>query len=240
MNMTIRPATQEEQKYAARQSAQLSGQTGCIGILFADLDKDGPGFYSDWIDQRGYLKTEQFTEEFEKVINTLRLDKTTGWPLKNRDTLAFYCARFPLAEIKGDEKRSCFCVETENYIYLLRVDPRVGQDNLSCYCYRRDWLTQHIECAHRGIRFIDTNYNELFRINDGEKIRITYPTGLVKELECRYIDDYHLQVGHERMNLYHICEFAERMESTGCKVEPVIDGTRAQNQSKTKERGNER
>ena len=35
---------------------------------------------------------------------------------------------------------------------------------------------------------------------------------------CRYIDDYHLEVGS---NLYHICEFAERMEQNGNTVIPL-------------------
>ena len=35
---------------------------------------------------------------------------------------------------------------------------------------------------------------------------------------CRYIDDYHVEIGD---NLYHICEFAERMEQNGHIYEPV-------------------
>jgi hypothetical protein len=34
---------------------------------------------------------------------------------------------------------------------------------------------------------------------------------------CRYIDDYHVEIGD---NLYHICEFAERMEQNGHTCEP--------------------
>lgn len=37
---------------------------------------------------------------------------------------------------------------------------------------------------------------------------------------CRYIDDYHVEIGN---NLYHICEFAERMEYGGHTCEPVRD-----------------
>jgi hypothetical protein len=35
---------------------------------------------------------------------------------------------------------------------------------------------------------------------------------------CKYIDDYHLYVGN---CCYHICEFAEKMELNGSKVEPI-------------------
>lgn len=35
---------------------------------------------------------------------------------------------------------------------------------------------------------------------------------------CRYIDDYHVEVGR---NLYHICQFAELMERNGNTVIPL-------------------
>ena len=55
--------------------------------------------------------------------------------------------------------------------------------------------------AERGIRFIDPHYQEQFRIADGEKISIKLGDGKTMERTCRYIDDYHLEVG---TNLYHI------------------------------------
>lgn len=35
------------------------------------------------------------------------------------------------------------------------------------------------------------------------------------------IDPHHVEVGFGSMNLFHICEFAERMEESGAKIEPV-------------------
>ena len=49
--------------------------------------------------------------------------------------------------------------------------------------------------AERGIRFIDPHYQEQFRIADGEKISIKLGDGKTMERTCRYIDDYHLEVG---------------------------------------------
>ena len=40
------------------------------------------------------------------------------------------------------------------------------------------------------IRFIDHDYKELFRIPDGDKIRITTSDGESFDRVCRYIDDY--------------------------------------------------
>lgn len=71
--------------------------------------------------------------------------------------------------------------------------------------------------ANRDIRFIDSHYKELFRIPDGEHIIVTDRYGKMKSYPCRYIDDYHLEVGR---NLFHICEFAERMEQDCCTYRP--------------------
>ncbi len=73
-------------------------------------------------------------------------------------------------------------------------------------------MIRHIKNAEQGIRFIDSGYKEKFRIPDGGKIIITYDWGEKTEKSCRYIDEYHTEVGS---NLYHICEFAERMERNG-------------------------
>ena len=72
--------------------------------------------------------------------------------------------------------------------------------------------------AEKGIRFINPNYKELFRIPDGDRVRLLYSDGENADRSCRYIDDYHVEVGD---NLYHICEFAERMERSHAKVIPL-------------------
>ena len=41
----------------------------------------------------------------------------------------------------------------------------------------KEWLDKHIQKAEQGIRFIDPNYKELFRIPDGGKIIITSSWG---------------------------------------------------------------
>lgn len=69
---------------------------------------------------------------------------------------------------------------------------------------------------NKEIRFIDSDYNELFRIKDGEYITVTTPNG-VTESRCKYIDEYHMQIGY---NTFHICEFAEIMERSGSTYRP--------------------
>lgn len=210
-----RAMIEAEDKYTFRQSTQISMQTGLIGHLRADMDTDGNGFFSSWFDFREELKTDKFKAEFDDVINSLREE---GDILHNRRALAKYCYCTPQSRMQEEPGYYGVRVDTEKYAYLLRLNPDRGEYNLYCYCYRRDWLDQHLKDAEKGIRFIDSHYKELFRIPDGGKIKIRYSWNEERVRTCRYIDNYHVEIGN---NLYHICEFAERMEQNGNTVIPL-------------------
>lgn len=70
----------------------------------------------------------------------------------------------------------------------------------------------------QSIRFITSNYRELFRIPDGGTILVTLPDRIFIE-KCGYIDDYHTKIGY---CVYHICEYAQLLEQNGgqCTPEP--------------------
>ena len=78
----------------------------------------------------------------------------------------------------------------------------------------------------KKIRFIDSQYQTLFYIPDGANIALTYSDGETAVRPCKFIDDYHTQVGN---NVYHICQFAEIMERNGASYmpEPEIMGDEA-------------
>ena len=215
MDLDMRALTEKEDKYTFSNSMQISMQCGLIGHLRADMDSDGNGFFSSWEDYRKELKTDEFKDEFDKVINSLREE---GDILYNRKSLAKYCHSSPQAKMNNEQDYYGVRVDTEKYAYLCRLNPNKGEYNLYCYCYIKDWLDKHIRSAEKGIRFITPEYKEKFRINDGEKIRITFSDGEVKDRVCRYIDDSHMEVGDD---LYHICEFAERMEQCGATFIPL-------------------
>lgn len=67
------------------------------------------------------------------------------------------------------------------------------------------------------IRFIDSQYNALFFVPDGGNIVLTYSDGEKLTRPCKYLDEYHVQIGS---NIYHICEFAEKMERNGTTYAP--------------------
>lgn len=213
--MEYRAITKSEQKYTFKQSYQLSSQTGFIGYLRGDFGSIGKEFWTTWNDFRKDLKTDEFKAEFDDVINGLR----EGDVLSGRKAMSSYCCSNPDSSFNDDRNHYGIRLDTDKYSYLMRLNPNKGEYNLYCYCYKKDWLNSHLERAERGIRFIDSNYNEMFRIADSGKISITKSNGERTEKFCRYIDDYHLEVG---TNLYHICEFAELCEKNGVIVEPVL------------------
>ncbi|MDR0294498.1 MAG: hypothetical protein LBH95_10160 [Oscillospiraceae bacterium] len=67
------------------------------------------------------------------------------------------------------------------------------------------------------IRFIRSDYTELFRIPDGGYITITHDDGEQLVRKCGYHGECHVDVGN---NLYHICQFAELMEKRGSTAAP--------------------
>jgi|GEM_PF-1797568 len=79
----------------------------------------------------------------------------------------------------------------------------------------------------KQIRFIDPQYNELFRIPEGGSIVITRPDGEmypgVQEQWvgiCEYLDDTHVSING---TCYHICQFAEIQQRIGATVMPEPD-----------------
>ena len=137
----------------------------------------------------------------------------------------FYTAWFDTAPFR---KTPEFQSEFSEVITAFREDPQYrgilhNLEDMKMLCTTRpqskmpDRLREH-ENAASGIRFITPNYEERFTVPDGDQILITSPDGAKTTRTCRYIDDYHLEVGK---NLYHICEFAEKMEQAGNTVIPL-------------------
>lgn len=198
-----------------QRTSQLKGQSGSIGHLRGNFGS-GEQFYTTWDEHNGRLKTPEFSSELDDVINKLR--SNAHGLLKSRRSMADFARKIPESSLKGAYTTEYgFRVDTEKFSYLLRCNPTQEDYNFYCFCYQREWLNDHLDRAKQDIRFIDSGYKELFRLPDGEQITIISVNGQKRDFTCRYIDEAHLEVGN---SLYHICEFAERMERSGSTYQP--------------------
>ena len=214
--MNLRPMTAEERKYGYDQSQQLTGQTGCIGYLSGTLDTGGR-FAPAWKGRRSALSTDEFEADRDVTLQSLRHE---GCILADRDRMQAYCLDHPDSAMDRECLEYGFRADTDKYAYLLRLNPRKG--GVYLYCYVREWLDRHIGNARKGIRFITSGYDNLFYLRDSEKIRIVTSDGRTMDRTCRFIDEFHLEVGaYPREEIYHICQFAELMERAGNRVSPV-------------------
>ena len=176
MQIKLKPWFGNERLYFYRQSQQLSGQTGQIGKLRADFDRDGNGFFSTWEDIRSDLKMDDFKTEFDNVINTLRFE-ADGTPLGGRKALTSFLSRQGESLLPNDGDWHGYRADTNNYSYFFRLKPQAGDYNVYVWCYKKDWLDDYMARAEKGIRFIDSNYNDKFTIPDGEKVKINFSDG---------------------------------------------------------------
>lgn len=217
--LSFRCAKENEMIYTFAQSQQLYMQTGCIGYLRGDFGH-GNEFYISWFDTAPFRKTPEFQSEFSEVITAFREDPQYRGILHNLEDMKMLCTTRPQSKMPDRlrEHSYVFRANTEKHAYLIRLFPQKGDYNFYIYAYQREHFERHLEKAASGIHFITPNYQERFTVPDGDKIRITLSDGEQFDRTCRYIDDYHLEVGN---NLYHICEFAERMEQNGNTVIPL-------------------
>ena len=72
-----------------------------------------------------------------------------------------------------------------------------------------------------AIRFIDSEYHQLFTVSDGANIVLTQLDGTRSTLPCQYLDDYHACIGNEA---FHIHQFALIQEQRGTVYLPEHPG----------------
>lgn len=203
------PLTKEEEKYAFCNSSQIALQAGLAGYLKADFGASGDEFFSSWFNFVAPLDSE-LKNELKSLILALR---SKGRILYNRESLAGFCTSLLAGSgIYGIR------IDGKSHSFLFRFNLDKDEYDVCCYCYIKSLLNEHIVKASRGIRFVNLDYDEIFRIPDGDKIKIVHPRNFIEYKVCRYIDETHLAVGK---NLYHIYEFAEIMNRLNATVEPV-------------------
>ena len=141
MYFSINPATVHERQCAYAQPDHPEREAGCIGYLRGDFGRDGDEFWTTWFDVHPKLKTSEFTEAFDKVINALRFAEAGGGLLKNRSCMNIYCRTQPESSFDGNYTQEyAFRIDTAQYSFMLRCIPVRGDYNFYCFCYVRQIL----------------------------------------------------------------------------------------------------
>lgn len=152
-----RAMIEAEDKYTFRQSSQISGQTGLIGYLRADMDTDGNGFFASWNDWRKDLKTDEFKAEFDEVINSLREE---GDILHNRKALASYCYLIPDLEAPESPK-------VGKYGMLRRAYLREHKDGIYTGMMLDGTLNRHLEEVDAQANRMMEELTEQLKVRNG-------------------------------------------------------------------------
>ena len=132
MEYSIFPLTQDEAPFLFT-DATKDQERGCIGHLRGDFGRDGREFWTSWWEHLSELKTQEFRNEFDEFVITLRKDSM----LRDRNSMAEFCARYPEARIPGAWHSDVFGfqVNTNRHRYYIRCFPHAGDYNFYIYCY---------------------------------------------------------------------------------------------------------
>lgn len=147
MDFSIRLMKPEERAFVYTQDQQTLHSSGCIGHLRVDMDSTGTGFFSSWDTHSPSLKDDAFKTEFDKLIHELRFNEDLGGVLANRSSMSKFCHAIPGSEITDDGRNFGFRVDTDEYAYMLRLNPNKGEYNAYIYAYDREMLDTFLERA---------------------------------------------------------------------------------------------
>ena len=114
----------------------------CIGHLRGDFGS-GTQFYTTWWDHHEELKDQEFKDELDDVVNTLR----KGGPLKDFPAMRRFCREHPQTQMSprsGSEYHG-LRVDTAKHRYYLRFCPMRGNYNFYIYCYKTTLLERTIK-----------------------------------------------------------------------------------------------
>ncbi len=106
-----------------------------IGHLRGDFGC-GTEFWTTWWDQNTELKIQEFRDELNDLVDTLR----EKGPLKDLSAMQKFCWDHPQARMspETDSRSYAFRVDTEQHRYYLRCIPERGDYNFYIYCYRTE------------------------------------------------------------------------------------------------------
>jgi hypothetical protein len=132
-------AEKDELRFCFRLSGNAVERCGAIGYLRADFGRSGKEFYTTWFDNQAHLKSYDFKNKFDELINSLREDGVTP-PFASRDNHLAFCAAHP--------SMTCFKIATLDYSFYFRFNPHQGTYDIYCFGYDNNYLLPELAGKH--------------------------------------------------------------------------------------------
>ena len=222
--MKFRAILPDERKYVSVVGHQIPVQTGLIGYMYGTLDpvltKQSDSRFEHY---DALLDTFSFKDALDKVFKALCENPDCECILKNRAAMSRFTLKHPEQRYFWNNAHAYgFRIDEEQYAFLLQINTEIKQDHdefsYYCFCYIAKSLDNHIENAKSGIRFITPAYEEVFRIPDGDCVKVIRADESKYNMMVRYVDGTHFQMGG---TIYHICQYAEHAREKGFRVIPL-------------------
>ena len=142
MEHKFQKTIQDEYDHFFRLEGERAQRFGFIGYLRADYGRSGREFWTTWLDGQEILKTQEFKDEFDEIINYLReasLDPVEDGP----DVFKFHCLQNMRRRVMDTAVR--FKIVTANHSYYFRCQPQVDDYHLYVMCFHNCFLLPELE-----------------------------------------------------------------------------------------------
>lgn len=214
MSYVVRNLSADEQKYMFDQTPSIKSKSGYIGYAREDVDNLNLINEIDWLNVFENRVSDKVKRDIKELLNIRNEYENFG--------------RFISFQSNMDNRRLfmyeniCYYgvrVDINSTTFLIRLSRLVSKPSMAVFVYNTKEYDHHRnEAKTKGIRIIDSHYKTLFTIQDGDQIKMISANGKYFMPTCRYLDEYHLEVGG---SCYHICQFAELMEQKNNTVIPI-------------------
>lgn len=127
-------------------------EQACIGYLRGDFGR-GTEFWTTWWDQHEELKGQDFKDELDHLVNSLR----ESGPLKDLRSMEQFCwehAQARMGPAAGMDYYG-FRVDTPQHRYYLRFLPLRGNYNFYIYCYQTNKFERATELPPKEVEMSD-------------------------------------------------------------------------------------
>lgn len=194
MELSPRQLGREELPYGYEPSRLIGMVTGHIGHLRVDFDTDGKGFFTSWNDHLVDFKTAEFQTDLDTVVGRLRKDPALGMMLQNLQKMNQWGYDHP--EMKVDEYYYGMRVDSEQYSYICRLDPRQGAYNGYIYCYHQEAFNDYLESCQRGIHYTEKSPYKRVELSHNGMLDIQNANGEALWVNCKYYGERDMVVTH--------------------------------------------